>query len=141
MLSPSLGEYIEEIYQLSLMKSEVQIRDISQGLNVSSHSVVKALRKLHREKYLYYQRHEGIRLTPQGKNLGRLLVKRNSILHEFLFILNSDCDREKEVEIMEHYLSPSTIAAIEKLVEFIQKEKAIMKKFTEFCDQLEDMEE
>ncbi|KXG75436.1 metal-dependent transcriptional regulator [Thermotalea metallivorans] len=137
MLSPSLEDYLEEIYQLSLQKKEIRVRDIAEKLNVSSPSVVKALRKLSKDKYIHYRRYEGIHLTEQGERLGKLLVKRNSILQEFLFVINSNCDTAKEAEAMEHYLSSPTISAIEKLVTFMRKEEDVMERFLKFSD-LED---
>ncbi|MFZ5969194.1 MAG: metal-dependent transcriptional regulator [Bacillota bacterium] len=138
MLSPSLEDYLEEIYQLSLLKNEIRVRDIADRLSVSSPSVIKALRKLNKEKYIRYARYEGIRLTEEGNKLGSLLVKRNSILQEFLFVINSQCDSAKEAEAMEHYLSPPTISAIEKLVEFMKKEKEVMERFLKFSESQEE---
>jgi DtxR family Mn-dependent transcriptional regulator len=134
MLSPSLEDYLEEIYQLSLQKKEIRVRDIAERLSVSSPSVVKALRKLHKKSYVQYRRYEGIYLTEEGMKLGSLLVKRNSILQEFLFVINSDCDTAEEAEAMEHYLSSPTISAIEKLVEFMKENKEIMEKFIKFSE-------
>ncbi|QZY56139.1 metal-dependent transcriptional regulator [Crassaminicella profunda] len=133
MLSPSLEDYLEEIYRLSLIKSEIRVRDIAEKLKVSSPSVVKALRKLHNESYILYKRYEGIYLTQEGEKLGKLLVKRNSVLQEFLSVINSQCDVEAEAEAMEHYLSSPTILSIEKLVAFMKKDREILNKFLKFC--------
>ncbi len=135
LLSPSLEDYLEEIYQLSLQNEQIRVRDIAERLNVSSPSVVKALRKLHKKNYVQYQRYQGVELTEEGERLGNLLVKRNSILQEFLYVINSNCDTVQEAEAMEHYLSPPTISAIEKLVEFMKKEPDVMERFMEFCEQ------
>lgn len=134
MLSPSLEDYLEEIYQLSLQNDEIRVRDIGARLDVSSPSVVKALRKLSRENYVEYKKYQGIYLTEEGKKLGNLLVKRNSVLQEFLFVINSNCDTANEAEAMEHYLSPPTISAIEKLVEFMKNDTEIMNRFTKFSE-------
>ncbi|MFT9497836.1 metal-dependent transcriptional regulator [Anaerosolibacter sp.] len=134
MLSPSLEDYLEEVYQLSQQKKEIRVRDIAEKLNVSSPSVVKALRKLNKENYVQYKRYEGIHMTEEGKKLGKLLVKRNSILQEFLFVINSNCDTAVEAEAMEHYLSPPTIAAIERLVDFMRSDKEVMEQFMNFSD-------
>ncbi|QEK12836.1 DNA-binding protein [Crassaminicella thermophila] len=134
MLSPSLEDYLEEIYRLSLQKSEIRIRDIAHRLNVSSPSVVKALRKLNKDQYIEYKKYEGIYLTEKGKKLGDLLVKRNGVLQEFLAVIHSDCDAVQEAEAMEHYLSAPTISAIEKLVDFMKQDEEIMDKFLKFCE-------
>lgn len=135
MLSPSLEDYLEEIYRFSLTKSEVRVKDIAEKLKVSPPSVVKALRKLHYKSYIIYKKYEGIHLTEDGKKLGKLLVKRNGILKEFLFVIHSECDIEAEAEAMEHYLSSPTILSIEQFVEFMKKDVEVMKKFRLFCEE------
>ncbi len=123
MLSPSQEDYLEEIYRLSLLKDKVRVGDIAAKLNVSSPSVVRALKKLNDEDYIRYKRHEGITLTEAGDRLGVLLVRRNSMLQDFLRTINSDCDIAKEAEAMEHYLCSSTILAIESLIAFLKTEQ------------------
>lgn len=120
MLSPSQEDYLEEIYRLSLLKDKVRVSDIAERLNVSSPSVVKALKRLNDENYIRYKQYVEITLTEAGERLGSLLVRRNSMLQDFLRTINSDCDIAKEAEAMEHYLSSSTIFAIESLIAFLK---------------------
>lgn len=136
MLSPSLEDYLEEIYNLSIVNELIRVKDIGRKLNVSSPSVVKALIKLNNEGYVVYKKHHEILLTEKGRKLGKLLVKRNTILQDFLDVINSGCDKEKEAEAMEHYLSSPTIQAIEKFVKFMKEEKEIHNKFKEYCTNL-----
>ncbi|AOT71650.1 metal-dependent transcriptional regulator [Geosporobacter ferrireducens] len=131
MLSPSLEDYLEEIYRLSILKSSIRVLDIADRLNVSSPSVVKALKKLHEEKLIRYIRYTEIRLTDDGEKLGRLLVRRNAVLQEFLKVIRSNCNLEKEAEAMEHYLSPPTISAIENLIAFL-KLKEVREMYDKF---------
>ncbi|PAB58646.1 metal-dependent transcriptional regulator [Anaeromicrobium sediminis] len=138
MLSPSLEDYLEEIYNLSKANNLIRVRDIGNRLNVSSPSVVKALIKLNNEGYVEYKKYHEILLTKEGERLGELLVRRNKILQEFLKVINSDCNKEKEAEAMEHYLSSPTIKAIEKFVEFMKKEKDITEKFKKYCDSIDE---
>jgi len=130
MLSPSLEDYLEEIYRLSLWKDKIRVTDIANQLNVSLPSVVNALKKLNNENYICYEPHSEITLTREGKKLGKLLVKRNAMLQDFLKTINSNCDIAKEAEAMEHYLSSSTILAIERLLKFL-KSKPIKSMFAQ----------
>ncbi|WP_053956441.1 metal-dependent transcriptional regulator [Inediibacterium massiliense] len=138
MLSPSLEDYLEEVYRLSLNNKEIRVLDVATKLNVSSPSVVKALRKLNKQGYIIYKRYEGIYLTEEGNKLGCLLVKRNTVLQEFLTVIYSKCNKEEEAEAMEHYLSSPTILAIENLVEFMNKNQEIQKDFIKFCKEKEE---
>ncbi|MBF8982835.1 DNA-binding protein [Lutibacter sp. B2] len=137
MLSPSLEDYLEEIYRLSTLKDNIRVRDIADQLSVSSPSVVKALKKLNGENYINYERYSEISLTPKGKKLGNLLVKRNAVLQEFLTVIHSYCDKGKEAEAMEHYLSSPTISAIENLIAFMHQDQ-VKKMFDEFNNSIID---
>lgn len=132
MLSPSLEDYLEELYRLSLNKKEIRIKDIADSLGVSMPSVVKGLKKLHDFGYIVYNPYEKIEVLEKGKKKGKFLVNRNKILRQFVEIIGSDCDVKDEAEAMEHYLTVSTIKAIEKLVAFLNKNEVVLEEFKRF---------
>jgi len=128
-LSPSLEDYLEEIYRLSISAGIIRVTDIALTLNVSLPSVNKAIRKLKEQAYVAHERYGEITVTEQGIQLGRYLVERNRLLQEFLTIIEANCDVAKEAEAMEHYLSDTTIMAIEKLIVFLRKHQQCYKAF------------
>lgn len=115
MLTPSLEDYLEEIYRFSLSLNTVRVTDLSKRLKVALPSVTKALYKLRDENYIKYERYGEIKLTDQGKDFGYYLVTRNQLLQEFLALIGSKCNFSFEAEAMEHYLSAATIDAIKDL--------------------------
>lgn len=121
MLSPSLEDYLEELYRFSLSKEVVRVTDISQKLHVSLPSVSKALCKLKAGEYINYQPYGVINLTDIGRKRGKFLVERNRLLQEFLTLICVECDIAVEVEGMEHYFSRKTIDAIQIWVNFMKK--------------------
>ncbi|AGA70075.1 Mn-dependent transcriptional regulator [Desulfitobacterium dichloroeliminans LMG P-21439] len=121
MLSPSLEDYLEEIYRFSLASGVVRVTDISKKLGVSLPSVSKALQKLNNQGYINYRPYEEILLTDQGCQKGSYLVERNQMLQEFLFLIQSQCDVSAETEAIEHYISDSTIQALHQLVGFFKE--------------------
>ncbi|MDR1702855.1 MAG: DNA-binding protein [Sporomusaceae bacterium] len=129
MLSPSLEDYLEEIYRFSVNNNVVRSSDISRKLKVKLPSVTKALRRLRAGGYITYQKYGVIGLTAQGSETGNYLVQRNAILQEFLQTLRADCDFAAEAERMEHYLSKTTIAAITCLLSFLQENPEIYRLF------------
>ncbi|MBE3588002.1 MAG: DNA-binding protein [Thermoanaerobacteraceae bacterium] len=133
MLSPSLEDYLEEIYRFSLSHAVVRVSDIAACLNVSLPSVTNALRRLSNENYLAYKKYKEVVLTPKGRKLGRFLVERNRVLQRFLQVLGSDCDIAAEAEAMEHYLTMPTIRAIECLVSFMHDHPECYEKFRRYC--------
>ncbi len=132
MLSPSLEDYLEELYRASIKNKEIRIKDIAYCLHVSMPSVVKGLKKLHAQGYIDYRPYQKIIILNKGKKRGRFLVERNKILRDFVEIIGSECDIEEEAEAMEHYLTKSTIEAIEKLIRFFKKNDHILKDFNKF---------
>ena len=135
MLSPSLEDYLEETYRLQLRYPSVRVSDIAACLNVSLPSVVKALKRLEQEGYIYYRHYSGIQLTPMGRKKGAFLVERNRIIRDFLNSLDCSCDVSAEAEAMEHYLSDSTVHIMRNVVDFMHLHPDIQKKFHAFCKQ------
>lgn len=118
-LTPSLEDYLEELYRFSLYTDTVRVTDLSVKLSVSMPSVTKALHKLKDGQYISYERYGEISLTEKGKELGEFLVKRNQLLKEFLILIKTNCNIEAEAEAMEHYLSEATIRSIQAIVTFL----------------------
>lgn len=134
-LSPSLEDYLEEVYRFSQSQPTIRVSDISHKLNVALPSVTKALHKLKEKDYITYQRYGMIGLTAKGEQAGKFLVDRNRVLQDFLLILNAECNVAAEAEAMEHYLSTSTINAIQSFVLFMKDNTSICKQLTQFIEQ------
>lgn len=134
-LSPSLEDYLEEIYRFSQSQPTIRVSDISHKLDVALPSVTKALRKLKEKDYITYQRYGVIGLTDKGRQTGKFLVDRNQVLQDFLLILNAQCNVAAEAEAMEHYLSTSTINAIQSFVLFMKDNADIRKQLVQFIEQ------
>ncbi|HVJ47839.1 metal-dependent transcriptional regulator [Desulfitobacterium sp.] len=134
MLTPSLEDYLEEIYRFSLSLDTVRVTDISNRLKVALPSVTKALYKLRDQNYIKYERYGEIQLTDKGKEYGLYLVTRNQLLQEFLALICSKCNFAAEAEAMEHYLSTVTIDAIKTLVDFMKNNPSWQQAFNDFMD-------
>jgi DtxR family transcriptional regulator, Mn-dependent transcriptional regulator len=132
MLSPSLEDYLEEIYRFSVELGYIRITDVARKLEVSLPSVNKAVNILHQEGYLEYIPYRNIELTEKGARLGRFLVERNSTLQEFLKVIGSNCNRENEAEAIEHYLSKETVEAMTLVVRFFKENPGLQQKLLEF---------
>lgn len=132
MLSPSLEDYLEEIYRLSQSGQSVRVTDIAACLTVSLPSVTRALQKLNESQYIHYRPYKDIVLTNKGKELGHFLVERNRIIREFLRLIGSQCDVAAEAEAMEHYLSLPTVKAIIQFVKFTEQHPAWLDDFKKY---------
>ncbi|MHB8916859.1 MAG: metal-dependent transcriptional regulator [Desulfocucumaceae bacterium] len=132
MLSPSLEDYLEEIYRISQSGVSIRVTDVASCLNVSLPSVTNALKKLADSDYIKYRRYRDIILTEKGKEIGSFLVDRNRVIREFLIRIGSVCDVVAEAEAMEHYLSLPTITAIINFVKFTEQNPLWLEEYKRF---------
>lgn len=123
MLTPSLEDYLEEIYCLHTTRQPVRATELAARLNVSLPSVTKAMQKLNQAGYIEYKAYEAVTLTTKGREVGRYLVERAQILREFVKLVQADCNVSEEVESMEHYIAPSLVYGIARLVHYLSQEQ------------------
>ena len=134
MLSPSLEDYLEEVYRFSVTHDVVRVSDISHKLKFSLPSVSKALGKLRARGYITYPKYGFIGLTEKGRQMGGYLVGRNQVLQDFLTLLRAPCDVAAEAEAMEHYLSRDTIDSIQVLMAFMRDNPEIYQAFVDYAN-------
>lgn len=67
MPTPSMEDYIEQIYILIEEKGYARVSDIAENLQVHPSSVTKMVQKLDRDHYLNYEKYRGLILTAKGK--------------------------------------------------------------------------
>ncbi|MCP3032990.1 transcriptional regulator MntR [Halobacillus sp. A1] len=125
MPTPSMEDYIEQIYILIEDKGYARVSDIAENLQVHPSSVTKMVQKLDRDQYLNYEKYRGLILTPKGKKVGKRLVYRHELLEQFLAIIGVDPDIiYEDVEGIEHHLSWDSIDRIGDLVQYFEEESS-----------------
>lgn len=123
MPTPSMEDYLEQIYTLIEEKGYARVSDIAEALRVHPSSVTRMVQKLDQNKYLIYEKYRGLILTPKGRKIGKRLVDRHSLLEEFLQMIGVPEENiYKDVEGIEHHLSADSIACIEYLVQYFQED-------------------
>lgn len=140
MLSPSLEDYLEEVYRFFTTQDVVRVSDISRKLDVTMPSASKALGKLRAKGYITYERYGFIRLTDKGRQTGSYLVTRNQLLQDFLSMLQAPCNVSTEAEAMEHYLSKEAVDSIQILMRFMQSNPEIYQAFVDYASKKQDQE-
>jgi len=121
-VSPSMGNYLENIYTLSLDKKVVRVRDIARKIKVRMPSVNGALKKLAELGLIRHERYEFVELTEAGSELARRILRRHEILESFLtgvLKVSENVAGEDACQI-EHILSRETIEKLLAFLEFIQ---------------------
>jgi len=140
MPTPSMEDYLERIYLLIEDKGYARVSDIAEALAVQPSSVTKMIQKLDKNEYLIYEKYRGLILTPKGKNIGKKLVDRHSILEDFLRILGIQNEELifRDVEGIEHHLSWESIEAIQRLVDYLKQDSDFMVQFRQFIKEKND---
>jgi Mn-dependent DtxR family transcriptional regulator len=122
MPTPSMEDYIEQIYLLIEEKGYARVSDIAENLSVHPSSVTKMVQKLDQEKYLIYEKYRGLVLTANGKKVGKRLVYRHELLEQMLRLIGvKEENIYQDVEGIEHHLSWNAIDRIGDLVEFFEE--------------------
>ena len=140
MLTSSMEDYLERIYELMREKGYARVSDIASSLSVQPSSVTKMIQKLDEKKLVTYEKYRGIVLTAKGEQLGKLMKQRHKRLEEFLRMLKiSEETIQKDVEGIEHHVSPSTMSKLTNLVLFFQQNSECLEEYNEFCKELEEL--
>ncbi|MET1179430.1 MULTISPECIES: transcriptional regulator MntR [Bacillales] len=122
MPTPSMEDYIEQIYLLIEEKGYARVSDIAENLSVHPSSVTKMVQKLDQEKYLIYEKYRGLVLTANGKKVGKRLVYRHELLEQMLRLIGvKEENIYHDVEGIEHHLSWNAIDRVGDLVEFFEE--------------------
>ncbi|QED48354.1 transcriptional regulator MntR [Cytobacillus dafuensis] len=123
MPTPSMEDYIEQIYILIDEKGYARVSDIAEALSVHPSSVTKMVQKLDKDEYLIYEKYRGLILTPKGNKIGKRLVYRHELLEQLLRLLGvKEENIYNDVEGIEHHLSWDAIDRIGDLVQFFEED-------------------
>lgn len=132
MPTPSMEDYIEQIYLLIEEKGYARVSDIAENLNVHPSSVTKMVQKLDKDEYLVYEKYRGLILTPKGKKIGKRLVYRHELLEQLLTLIGVKQELiYEDVEGIEHHLSWDAIDRIGDLVQFLQEDTQRIERLKE----------
>jgi Mn-dependent DtxR family transcriptional regulator len=122
MTTPSMEDYLEKIYELIKSKGYARVSDIAAHLNLQPSSVTKMVQKLAEAGYIHYERYRGLVLTPAGEALGEAMKDRHAMLEEFLRIIGVPEEAiRRDVEGIEHHVSPATMQALQSLTNYFQQ--------------------
>lgn len=120
-LSRKAEDYLEAVYVISQEKGHVRIRDICKELGTKPPSVVEMVKKLNDRGYLIYKKNEGLYLTAEGEEIGRVIKDRHDTIFAFLkFIGVPEQIADEDACVIEHELHTKTVEQIKSLVSFIE---------------------
>ncbi len=127
--SVAQDDYLEQMLHLIEEKGQVRAIDLSEKLNISQASVTNMLQKLDREGFVNHVKYRGTTLTPEGLEIAQAIIHRHRLLTQFLSLFDIDEDTiYRDVEGMEHHVSPASLQAIEKVTALLTSEPELLNK-------------
>ena len=129
MATPSMEDYIEQIYLQLEARGEARVSDVAEALSVLPSSVTKMAQRLDKEGYVNYERYRGLALTDRGLRFGKKLVHRHELFEQFLRIIGVEEENiYGDVEGIEHHMSWNAMDRITDLVEALEEDPEFVKK-------------
>lgn len=119
--SSAVEDYLERILELVDTKGYARVVDIAEKLGISQASVTNMVQRLDSEGLIVYEKYRGLTLSESGQALARQIAVRHVVLTDFLALLGVDEETvRKDVEGMEHHVSPQTLDAIRTLTKYLK---------------------
>jgi Mn-dependent DtxR family transcriptional regulator len=130
--SAAVEDYLERILHLISSKGYARVVDIATSLKISQASVTNMVQRLDADGLLKYEKYRGLALTTAGKTLARNITRRHQLLTAFFKLLGLD-DHViyRDVEGMEHHISPPTLRAIEALTQQLRRRPALLARLAD----------
>ena len=121
-LTPSLEDYLEAIWIVSLSKKTVRVKDIAKFLGVRTASVVGAMKILDENGLVDHERYGYIELTRKGEKKAKEIYGKHKILCKFFNeVLGADKGVAAEDACkFEHYISKEILDRIVMFIRFLE---------------------
>jgi DtxR family Mn-dependent transcriptional regulator len=83
-ISDAMRDYLGEIYRLGQGEAWVSTTAVAERLNVSGPATVRMVRRLHKSGLVDHLPYKGVCLTPPGKKVALLNIRRHRLVERFL---------------------------------------------------------
>ena len=131
--STSTEDYLERIDELIEQKGYARAVDIAEVLDISQPSVTAMVQKLAQAGYLNYEKYRGLTLTDKGRAVAGVIRQRHQTLQRFFTLLDLPVEtQERDIEGIEHCLSPATMSALARLADFFEANPPVVRQLSAF---------
>ena len=128
--SQSAEDYLERIHELIEEKGYARVVDIASSLAVKQASVTSMVQKLDDLGYVNYVKYRGLVLTDKGRAVATRIQKRHATLARFFSLFGLDTEtQQRDIEGIEHHLSPDTVKILSDLASFFERNPDVMEAF------------
>lgn len=137
LLTPSMEDYVEMVYRISLNNGFARINELAQSLNVQPPSATKMVKKLADIDLINYEKYGILTLTDKGSKIGKALLERHNTIENFLRIISLKDDVLEQTEKLEHSIDDDTLQCLRKFVQFINEKPEIIQEFYRYSSMKE----
>ena len=128
--SQTAEDYLERIHELIEEKGYARVVDIASSLKVKQASVTSMVQKLDELGFLNYVKYRGLVLTDKGRAVATEIQQRHETLARFFSLFGLPAEtQQRDIEGIEHHLSPATLEMLSDLTTFFQKNPDVLKSF------------
>ncbi len=116
----SQEDYLTTIFRNLNDDGEIKPNTLAEKLDISNAAVTDMLRKLSRDGLVNYKKYKGIRLTSEGEQYAKNMLRRHRLWEVFLHrMLGMPWDKvHDEAEKLEHSSSDELINLLEEFLEY-----------------------
>ena len=116
----SKEDYLSAIYKYRDKKGEIKANLIAEKLQVSNAAVSDMLKKLSNDGHIKYEPYKGIKLTAEGEEYAKKMVRRHRIWEVFLHqVVGLKWDEvHDEAHKLEHSTSDKLLNKMEEMLDF-----------------------
>lgn len=116
----SQEDYLTTIFRNLNEDGEIKPNILAEKLDISNAAVTDMLRKLSRDGLVNYKKYKGIRLTSEGEQYAKNMLRRHRLWEVFLHrMLGMPWDKvHDEAEKLEHSSSDELINLLEEFLEY-----------------------
>lgn len=133
-LTSAMEDYLEMIYRSCSDGGFIRVNALSELLNVAAPSVTKMVQNLSRSGLVDYRRYEFISLTSKGREIGEYLLKRHTIIENFLINLGVKEDVLADTELIEHDISVTTLQRFDCFNRFLASNPEVLRSYEDFAE-------
>jgi DtxR family Mn-dependent transcriptional regulator len=102
-ISDAMRDYLSEIYRLGQGEAWVSTSALAEKMEVSGPAAVRMVRRLHKGGLVDHLPYKGVNLTPPGKRVALLHIRRHRLVERFLVnVLKFDWDDVHEAADVLH---------------------------------------
>ena len=126
ILTEKAEDYLERIQELTDRQGFARVSDLAEELNLGKASVSSMIIRLAKLGLVNNQRYRGFTLTAEGIDVAKTIRQRHVVLTQFFDFLGVSAKvAQKDIEGIEHHLSPETVLKLKALITSRKKKNSL----------------